>query len=159
MTAFTERLTASRFYVELKLDGSQDNVDATFLECQGIERSQEAIEICEVTPQKWGKANSGQVVRTKVPGNVKTNNITLRRGMTNSKTLWDWFKAVEEGNWAKQFREGSLTIYDQAGKEQAILEFQGAWPTRYKASDFNAGSGEMEIEELEIVVDMLTRSK
>lgn len=159
MTAFTERLTANRFYVELKLDGSQDSVDATFLECQGIERSQEVIEICEVTPQQWGQAKSGRIVRTKIPGNGKTSNITLRRGMTNSKTLWNWFKAVEEGNWAKQFREGSLTIYDQAGEAQAILEFQGAWPTRYKASGFNANSSEMEIEELEIAVDMLTRSK
>lgn len=159
MTAFTERLTASSFYVELKLDGSQENVDATFLECRGIERSQEIIEICEVTPQQWGKAKSGQLVRTKIPGNVKTSNITLSRGMTNSMTLWNWFKAVEEGNWAKQFREGSLTIYDRAGVAQVILEFQGAWPTRYKASGLNAGSGEMEIEELELAIGTLTRSK
>ncbi|MEL7037159.1 MAG: hypothetical protein AAFO04_16275 [Cyanobacteria bacterium J06592_8] len=28
--------------------------------------------------------------------------------MTNSTTLWKWFNAVEEGNWAKQFVESGL---------------------------------------------------
>src|SRR4028118_523011 len=81
-----EVLTNSRFYLELKLKGSVEPVDAYFMECQGFKRTQEVIEVCEVTPQKWGKAGTtmGRVVRTKVPGNVKSNNLILRRGMTSS---------------------------------------------------------------------------
>ena len=79
INGFPEILTNSRFYIELSLDGSQDPVDAYFTECKGFKHSQEVIEVCEVTPQRWGKAKYGQVVRTKVPGNIKTNNITLRR--------------------------------------------------------------------------------
>ncbi|MGB3191282.1 MAG: phage tail protein [Limnoraphis sp.] len=161
MATFPELLTAARFYLELKLEGSQEPVDATFLECRGFKRTQEVIEFCEVTPQQWGSkpAKSGRVVRTKVPGNSKAENIILRRGMTNSKTLWKWFNAVEEGNWAKQLRDGSLVIYDQAGQEQARFEFRGAWPTRYSAMDVSASSSEIEIEELELAVETLTRSQ
>jgi phage tail-like protein len=160
MTSFTERLTSSRFYVELKLDGSDDDVDAQFLDCQGLSVSQEAIEICEVTLQQWGShpAKFGRLVRTKIPGSVKTNNIVLRRGMSNSRTMWQWFEAVQEGNWGKQRRDGSLTIYDQGGKAQVRFDFFQAWPMRYKASDLNANSGEMEIEELEIAVEHVTRT-
>ncbi|MEL7038219.1 MAG: phage tail protein [Cyanobacteria bacterium J06592_8] len=161
MPKFPELLTASRFYLELKLEGSQEPVDATFLECRGFKRTQEVIEFCEVTPQQWGSkpAKLGRVVRTKIPGNSKAENIILRRGMTNSTTLWKWFNAVEEGNWAKQLRDGSLVIYDQAGQEQARFEFRGAWPTRYTAMDVSVSSSEIEIEELELAVETLTRSR
>ncbi len=53
---FPEILTNSRFYVELKLDGSQDPVDAYFMDCKGFKRTQDVVEVCEVTPQRWGKA-------------------------------------------------------------------------------------------------------
>ncbi|MEB3358280.1 MAG: phage tail protein [Synechococcales bacterium] len=159
MVEFAELLTANRFYLELKLDGGNEAVDATFLECQGFKRSQEAIAICEVTPQQWGRAKSGRVVDTKIPGSAKTENIILRRGMTHSMTLWNWFEAIETGNWAKQLRDGAVNIYDQAGQVRARFEFRGAWPTRYTAADLSAQSTEMEIEELEMVVESFIRKK
>ena len=156
---FPELLINSRFYIELKLDGSQEPVDAYFMECKGFKHSQEVIEVCEVTPKKWGKASSGYIVRTKVPGNVKTNNITLRRGMTKSATLWKWFEAVQEGNWAKQRRDGSLTIYNQAANPEARFEFQGAWPVSYIVSDLSSSGTDLEIEEMEIAVEMFKRQQ
>jgi phage tail-like protein len=157
MASQAEILTAHRFYLELKLDGSNDQVDAIFLECQGFKRSQDAIEISEVTPNKWGKANKGQVRRTKLPGNVKSGNITLRRGMTNSMALWNWFEAVQEGKWSEQRKNASLTIYDQAAKSQARFELAQAWPAGYKLADTNARSGEIEIEEVEIAFEGFKR--
>lgn len=154
-----EILTPHRFYLELKLDNSNEPVDGIFLECQGLKRTQEAIEICEVTNNKWGTAKKGQVVRTKIPGNVKSGNLTLRRGMTFSKTFWDWFQAVQDGKWASQRKNASLTIYDQAGKQQARFELAGAWPTSYKITDVNARSTEIEIEEVEVAFEEFKRVK
>ena len=160
MSTTKEQLLNSQFYVELKLDGSSDLADGTFLDCQGLTASQEVVEFAEVTPQKWGQgARYGRVVRTKLPGNTKANNLVLRRGMTNSITLWRWFEAVREGNWKSQRRNGSVTIYDRAGDEQARFEFFGAWPANYKAADLSASGTEMEIEELEIAVESLKRIK
>ena len=156
---FPEILTTCRFYLELKLDGSQDPVDAYFMDCKGFKRTQDVIEACEVTPQKWAKAKYGQVVRTKVPGNVKSNNLVLRRGLTCSGTLWKWFEAVQAGKWSEQRKSGSLTVYDQAGSIQARFEFQGAWPTSYILSDLSASSNELEIEEVEVAFEEFTRSQ
>ncbi|MFB2891758.1 phage tail protein [Aerosakkonemataceae cyanobacterium BLCC-F50] len=156
---FPEILTNSRFYIELKLNGSQEPVDAYFMECKGFKHSQDVIEVCEVTPQKWGKASSGYVVRTKVPGNMKVNNITLRRGMTSSTTLWKWFEAVQEGNWAQQRKDGLLTIYDQGANPQAIFQFQGAWPVSYIVSDLSSSGTDLEIEEMEIAIEKFTRQQ
>lgn len=154
-----EILTAHRFYLGLTLDGQKDNVDGFFLECQGFKRSQDAIEITEVTPNKWGASDKGQVVRTKIPGNVKSGNITLKRGMTNSLAIWKWFEAVQEGKWASQRKSAALTIYDQAGQEQARFELAGAWPASYKIADVNARSSDIEIEEIEVAYEEFKRVK
>ncbi len=152
-----EILTANRFYVELRLDNHNEKVDGIFLECQGLKRTQDAIEICEVTHNKWGKTNKGLVVRTKIPGNVKSGNLTLKRGMTCSKTLWNWFKAVKDGEWATQRRDASLSIYDQAAKMQARFELGGAWPTSYKVADLSARATTIEIEEMEVAFETFQR--
>lgn len=159
MVGQAEILTAHKFYLELKLDGSIDQVDGTFLECQGFKRTQDAIEVCEVTPQKWGTANNGRVIRTKIPGNVKSGNLTLRRGMTSSMALWNWFQQVQEGKWAQQRKNASLSIYNQSGQEEARFELAGAWPTSYKLADVNARSTEIEIEEVEVAFEEFKRTK
>jgi phage tail-like protein len=152
-----EFLTSSRFYLELSLDGSDDSVDAVFAECKGFKPTQDVIEACEVTPVQWGKASRGKVVRTKIPGNEKFTNLVLKRGLTSSMTIWNWFDAVKEGNWAKQRRDGSLSIYDQAGAIQARFEFRGAWPTSYVIADLNVGGSDIEIEEMEVAIEELKR--
>lgn len=151
-----EFLTACRFYLELQLDGSKQ-VDAYFLDCQGFTRTQDVIEVCEVTPNRWGSGSKGEVVRTKLPGNVKSGNLTLRRGMSRSNTFWHWFNAVQEGKWAKQRRNLSLTIYDQAGKAQARFELTAAWPAGYKIAEVSVRSAETEIEEIEVAFEGFKR--
>ncbi len=152
-----EILTASRFYLELSLDGSNQSVDGIFMDCKGFKCSQEVIEVCEVTPNKWGKADKGMVRRTKIPGNIKTSNIVLSRGMISSVTLWKWFEETQKGNWAKQRRDGSLKIYNQKGESQAQFDFLNGWATSYKISDLSASSNDYEIEELEIACEVFKR--
>ncbi|YAF95399.1 MAG: phage tail protein [Nodularia sp. CChRGM 3473] len=159
MTDFPEILTNSRFYLELKLAGSQEPVDGYFMECQGFKTTQQVIEISEVTPQTWGKAGnaSGRIVRTKIPGSVTYSNLVLRRGLTISMTMWNWLANVQEGNWGEQRRDGSLVIYNQAAEEEFRLEFKNAWPNSYTISDVQAAGSDHEIEEIEVVVEELKR--
>jgi phage tail-like protein len=161
MADFPEILTTSRFYLELKLEGSKESIDGYFMECSGFKVSQTVIEVAHTTPQKWGsKGNAmGKIVSTKIPGNQSYTNLTLRRGLTCSMTLWNWLQAIQEGNWAKQRRSGSLVIYNQASEEQFRFEFQGAWPVGYSISDVAASKGDLEVEEMEITVESLNRMK
>ncbi|MEH2364200.1 phage tail protein [Nostoc sp.] len=151
-------LTASNFHLDLKLDGSSDVVDAVFLECQGFNYSQDVIEFSEVTSGRWGKANKGKLVHTKLPGNAKSGNLTLLRGMTSSMALWNWFELTKDGNWAKQRKNALITIHED-GKPQARFELTAAWPSRYKIADVKANSQDMEIEEVEIAYEGFKRVK
>lgn len=154
-----EILSNSKFYVELSLDNSEE-IDAFFMDCSGMSRSVDVTELAEVTPNKWGKDGKGtygRIRRTKLPGNASSSNITLKRGLCNSETLWEWFAAVEVGRWHEKFRNGDITIYDQGHTEQARFRFTGAWPSSYKIGDLAAGGSELEIEEVELVVAQFYR--
>jgi phage tail-like protein len=131
------------------------------MECKGFETSQEIIEICEVTPQMWGKdgKSRGRIIRTKIPGNISYTNLTLRRGLTVSMTVWNWLEAIQQGSWAVERRDGSLTLYDQGAQAQVRFEFKRAWPVSYSISDLSVSSGELEIEELQVAVEELKRVK
>lgn len=159
--AFPEILSTSRFYLEIKLNGSKDSVDGYFMECSGFQVEQSVIEICEVTPQLWGKTGNtkGRTVRTKMPGHSTYANLVLRRGLTTSTALWDWMQSVQNSDWGKQRRNGSLVLYNQAAEEQFRFEFKGAWPIRYTISDVSAGGSEYEIEEIEVTIEELKRVK
>ncbi|MHC5595435.1 MAG: phage tail protein [Nostoc sp.] len=151
-----EILTAHRFYLGLTLEG-QNSTDCFFLECQGFKRTQDAIEISEVTFQKG--QSKGQVVTTKLPGNVKSGNLTLRRGITKSMDFWNWFEKVQQGKWSEQRRLVALSIYNQGNQEVARFELAGAWPASYKIADVNARSHDIEIEEVEVAFEGFKRVK
>ncbi|MEM9539691.1 MAG: phage tail protein [Cyanobacteria bacterium P01_E01_bin.42] len=156
--ALPEVLTSNRFYVDLLVDAS-GLVDAFFTECSGFKRSYDVIEVAEVTAQKWGAdgTNYGRVVRTKIPGNTKSENITLKRGLTLTTTLWDWFATIEQGQWSEQFRDGAIVIYNQWGSEMARYTFTGGWPVSYTIGSLNANTNDFVIEELELAVDEFYR--
>ena len=152
-----EYLPSYRFILQLNIDGNNQREDVTFQECIGLELAQDLISIYEVTPQKWAIANVGRVVRTKIPGNIKVENLIFRRGMTTSITLWNWIEAVYSGRWSQQRRDGSLTVFDQAGLPRLRLDILGAWPVRYQAADVHSAGEAIEIEELEVAFDMMER--
>lgn len=155
-----EILANSKFYVQVALPESQDEIDGYFMECQGFKRSYEVISACEVTPQAWGKQNAkmGRIQRTKLPGNTQHDNIILKRGLCISQTMWRWFKAMEEGEWGKQRQENlKLTIYNQHAQPRALFCCTNVWPVSYKISDLQASGSEFELEEVELAVESFVR--
>jgi len=121
-----------------------------------LKRSQEVISICEVTPQLWGKheAKSGRLVRTKLPGNSKCENIILKRGLCISDTFWHWFISVSYGEWgAKRHENVFLTVYNQHAEPKARFCASRAWPVSYKIGDLKASASEFELEEVELAVE------
>ena len=156
-----EYLTASRFYVELQLNNSVDGVDGLFMECKGLKYYQDAIEFAESFPESWGMdgygASVGRIHRSKIPGTEKIDNISLRRGMDASETLWRWIESAQEGGWANVRRDGSLTLYRQDGSMGARFDFESAWPVSYTISDSMAAASDLTFEDLEIACERLRR--
>ena len=158
-TTFYEYLTASRFYVELHLNNSIADVDGLFMECKGLKYYQDTIEFAESFPESWGRngPSVGRIHRSKIPGLEKVDNISLRRGVSASETLWDWIEAVQDGGWAQACKDGSLTLYRQDGSVGARFQFEAAWPVSYTISDSMVSGTDLAFEDLEIACESLRR--
>lgn len=111
----------------------------------------------DVTVEPIEYREGGQVTSPrKLPGMAKYGNITLKRGLTDSAELYEWFRDVSTG--VIERRSGSIILLDLEGQEKLRWNFFDAWPTKWDAPDFSAKGNEIAIETLELVVERLERA-
>ena len=120
----------------------QGKVQGAFRECSGLGSENEVVE---------SKQSNGNFVLQKLPGNMKFNNITLKRGITSAMDMWKWRKLVEQGNVKEARVNGSIIMYNHEGKEVARWNLVNAWPSKLTGPAPNAANNEVGVEELEIV--------
>jgi phage tail-like protein len=143
---------------ELPLVGFHFAVDVSgvvagyFTECSGLGSEHEIIEHKVVTEK-------GNEVVMKIPGRLKWENITLKRGITSSMDIWTWRKDVENGNVDSARRDGSVIMFDQTLKEVARWNFLRAWPVKVTGPQPKADSNEIGVEELTIAHEYIERVK
>lgn len=137
------------FHFSLELQGK---IAGFFTECSGIGSEHEVIEHKVVTA-------SGQQVIMKVPGRLKWENITLKKGITGAMDMWDWRKEVEDGKVEDARRNGMITMYDQTLKPVAQWEFTRAWPVKLSGPQPKSDSNEIGVEELTIAHEYIKRVK
>jgi phage tail-like protein len=145
--------TTFRFDVQLELDNPgkfglpQTLCDAAFSEVDGLEMTMEPKTIRE------GGNNS---VQTHLVGPVSYGNLTLKRGMTSTLHLWEWFSLAANGNGEKENSgrgakaRGLITMRDMAGNAQLYFKLRGCLPIKMKAPPLNAADGLVAIEEMQI---------
>ena len=123
-----------------------------FTEVSGLGSEHEIVEHRVVNEK-------GHEVILKVPGRLKWGDIVLKRGITSNLDLWNWRKQVEDGGVDKARANGSIVMYDQAGKEQARWNFNQGWPSKISGPNPKSDSNEIGIEELTIVHEYIKREK
>lgn len=128
----------------------QGVVTGYFTECSGLGSEHDVVEHKVVT-------ETGQEVVLKLPGRLKWDNITLKRGITSNMDIWDWRKQVEDGGVAGARRDGSIVMYDQELNAVARWDFERAWPLKVSGPSPKADSNEIGIEELTIAHEYITR--
>jgi phage tail-like protein len=112
---------------------------AGFSECSGLSSETDPIEY---------RNGSEDITVRKLPGLVKYSNITLKRGFTQGKELWQWRKQVLDGK--TQRRSGTVTLLDEARKPALRWNFREGWPRKLDGPTLNAKTNEVAIETLEI---------
>jgi phage tail-like protein len=130
---------AFNFLVEI--DGV---TQAGFSECSGLDTETDIIE--------YRNGNEDITVR-KLPGLKKFTNITLKRGFTDSKELWEWRKKVMDG--ATERQSGSIVLLNEAREEALRYTFREGWPSKWQGPAMNASSSEVAIETLEIACESI----
>lgn len=144
MAGREDPLVGFHFSVEVS-----DVISGYFTECSGLGSEHEVIE------HKVVEGNKELVI--KLPGRLKWENITLKRGITSSMDIWDWRKQVEDGDVEGARRSGSIIMFDQHANPVARWDFEKAWPVKVTGPQPKADSNEIGIEELTIAHEYIKR--
>ena len=87
----------------------------------------------------------------KLTGLRKFSNITLKRGLTDNKQLWDWYKDVLNGKTER--RNGAIVLRDEDHQAVARWNFENGFICKWEGQNFNATSNDVFIESIEICVE------
>jgi phage tail-like protein len=84
----------------------------------------------------------------KLPGRVRYPNVTLMRGLTTSRDLWDWWTTIRDGT--LQRRSVAITLLDDAGRPVLRWLLREAWIATIEFSELDASANEVAIESIEL---------
>lgn len=130
----------------------QGQITGAFRECTGLGSENEIVESKASGPK-------GEFIIKKLPGRMKWNNITLKRGITDAMDMWRWRKLVEQGKIDEARKNGSIVMFNTSGQEIARWNIVNAWPSKLNGPTANATNNEVGIEELEITHEGYERVK
>lgn len=98
----------------------------------------------------------GKVITRKRPGRISFPDIVLKRGLSADNSLVEWYQSVVDGQVER--KSGSVVIYDQTSTEIGRWNFENGWIAKWSASDLDAGSDDIMIEEVTIAHEYMERA-
>ena len=144
-TRVAEALLTSKFWVQI-----EGVAQAFFRECSGLQLQTEVFEYAE----------GGQNGYThKFPVRTKVGNVTLKRGLVEPDYLWNWYKAVVDG----QVKRLPVTIllYENrvtaTSRPVTTWKLEDALPVKWVGPTFKSDENATAVEQLEFVCGAITR--
>ena len=102
----------------------------------------------EVTVAEYRYGNDKENHVRKVAGVHKVSDVTLKRGILNSKSLFDWIAATRVKGPEAQ-KTVTITLLDESQKPVQSWVLRGAIPMKYTGATLAAkGGGDVAMEEL-----------
>jgi phage tail-like protein len=92
----------------------------------------------------------------KLPGLTKYGNVTLKRGITDSMDIYNWYKDIVAGKIRRE--TVAIVVIDEKGDDKARFQITDAWPSKYDPMDLNAKGNDVAIETLELVNEGVERT-
>ena len=145
--------TAFNFSVEINVPFIGPKlVNAAFSECDGLDMTMDVKTIRE------GGNNTQQI---RMVGAVNYGQLSLKRGMTSSFDLWDWFDAQQHANptqLRKDIRADVDVVIIAADRSTELVRFvlKNCLLTKLKAPALNAKDGVVAIEEMQLSYESMT---
>jgi phage tail-like protein len=123
-----------RFLVEI-----EGLVVAGFSELSGLQS--------EISSEDYEEGGVNDYVH-KLPKAARYPNLTLKRGITDCETLWNWHRQMVQGRASR--RTVRVILLDDRGSEKIAWRCLKACPLKWNGPDFRADSATVAIESLEL---------
>ena len=106
----------------------------------------------EVEEQREGGVND---YVHKMAKETRYTNLTLKRGITDKRDLWDWHQQVVLGDVER--KTVSVVVLDETGKEKWRFVFRDAYPVKWNGTDLNASGNTVFVESVELAHHGMTK--
>ena len=125
-------------------DGSEGNVIGGFSDVSGLGS--------DINYSEYRNGNEKFNHVRKISNTYKVDDVTLKRGLVGSTDLFEWMRAVREGD--SDPRQVTITLMDEARQPVATWKLQNAQPKKWTGPTLAAkGGGEVAMEELSLVCE------
>ncbi len=116
------------------------------IEVGGIKMEADKIELKQQT-------SDGKYVVRQLIGRPKSGELTITRGLTDSKTISDWLKVVMEGDVPNARKTASVQLLDYHGETIKTYNFTNCWVRSVELNSLKAGAAEQATEKFVICYD------
>lgn len=142
-------ISAARFVISISgLSGDTTNI--AFSELGGIKM--------EVEEAEYVSATQKGVVMAKLFGKTKPCEVSLKRGLDQDDTLWNWHRDVQKKDPSAR-QSCSLMLQDAEGNTKAKYLLENAWPSKLDVDGLKAGSSETVKMSVVLKCDSITYAK
>jgi phage tail-like protein len=107
----------------------------------------------EIEVQDYREGGVNEFIHKRAGPARYPSNLTLKKGMTTTKTLWTWYCDVMQGKVER--KNVSVMLMNSAGDEVQRWNFQKAYPVKWVGPNLKASAAEVAIETLELAHDGL----
>jgi phage tail-like protein len=114
--------------------------EAGFMEASGL--------TTDTDPIDYREGNDNKLTVRKLSGLRKYTNITLKRGYTQDKRLWDWRKEIINGTVKR--RSADIILLDETRTEVMRWRISEAWISKWESGPFNAKTNDVLLETVEL---------
>jgi phage tail-like protein len=125
--------------------GDTDGPDAGFQEC--------SPPATRVSVAEYRNGNDRELDPRKLTGVSRVADVTLRRGVIGTRTLFEWFDAVRNGS--QDTRTVTITLLDEERRQVLAWRLLRARPVGYSAGPLDAKGGDVALEELTLAYERL----
>ncbi|SMD45670.1 conserved hypothetical phage tail region protein [Aquiflexum balticum DSM 16537] len=135
-----------KFYFKVDLGSA---TDVPFQEVSGLEVTAQPIE--------YRHGNSPVFSTINMPGIVKNNNVTMKKGVfAKDNKFWDWYNKIKMNTVERQ--NVVIKLCDEGGNPTMTWTLNNAWPTKISSTDMKSDANEVAVETIEISHEGLTIS-
>lgn len=132
-----------KFYFQVKWDDSE----LAFQEVSGLDIESEAIE--------YRAGNSPVFSKVKMPGMIKTSNITMKKGVfVKDNAIFDWFSEIKMNTIKRKAL--TISLLDEGGNPTMVWKVQNAFPVKVTGTDLKSEGNEVAVEGIEIAHEGFT---
>jgi len=132
-----------KFHFQVKWD----DAEVAFQEVSGLDIENQPIEY---------RAGNNPVFSTvKMPGLMKSGNITMKKGVFKSDNgLFDWFNEIKMNTIKRKAM--TISLLDESGAPTMVWKVANSFPVKVTGTDLKAEGNEVAVESIEIAHEGIT---